>query len=396
MIVLPSVMGKLRRPGDIPADAVFYADFAGQNFYWGNGSKTFGSFTFTRAGSATYVDKTDGLIKSASGNIARFENGGLLIEDASTNLCVRSSEFTHASWTALSLTPVDNTVVSPDGTTNAAQVTLNLTTHFLYQTISVTASTNYNFSFWAKRGTAAELKYSIYNIPGGADIISATSYYAQTNASTWTRITVNFTTPVGCTSIRFYPLRNSGVLGTVFIWGAQLEAGRTATSYIPTTSAQITRAADLLTLDLSAAGITLPGGAAGYTVFMQYLAKGWLAANYPKPFYLDDGTTSNVVGNYHFSGGVLNQYVAAGGIANIDQTIASLGAVAVKYAGRYKNNDSYATANNGVGASDASCTIPAVTRFALGGASWAGCQVINQVIIYSSAKNNTDVKALTV
>jgi hypothetical protein len=72
-------------------------------------------------------------------------------------------------------------------------------------------------------------------------------------ANGWTRVTHTFTTPAGCTLIHAYPFRNSvGVTGTAYIWGVQLEVGSNATSYIPTTTSQVIRAADICSLTDSA------------------------------------------------------------------------------------------------------------------------------------------------
>jgi len=103
--------------------------------------------------------------------------------------------------------------------------------------VTVTPNTQYTFTFYAKRGTMTDVKYSVYNITGAANIIAPTSYYSQINSDTETRITVSFTTPVGCTSINCFLLRDSGVTGTVYLGKPQLEAGSTANQYSPTTTA---------------------------------------------------------------------------------------------------------------------------------------------------------------
>lgn len=194
--------------------------------------------TFTRGSTASYFDAA-GALQSAAVNAARFDHDpvslaslGLLIEPARTNLALRSNDFANASWSKTSTTVAGE------------QLTFTAGGAELYENITVTASTQYTFSFWAKRGTATGLKYCIYNNSGATFPVADTSYYAQTNSSTWTRISVTFTTPVGCTSIRIYPNR-SGVTGTMFLRYAQLEAGASATSYIPTVAATVTRSADV-------------------------------------------------------------------------------------------------------------------------------------------------------
>ena len=169
----------------------------------------------------------------------------LLLEPQRTNLALYSEQFDNASWLKGNTTATANTTISPDGTTNADTITIQTTSgNNLRQNITVTANTTYTFSFYALRGTATDLRYSVFNFSGGSDIVAVTSYYSQTNSTTWSRITVTFTTPTGCTSIGVYPVRDATSTGTFFIYGAQLELGAYPTTYIPTTSATATRVAD--------------------------------------------------------------------------------------------------------------------------------------------------------
>jgi hypothetical protein len=174
---------------------------------------------------AAYYTNANGTLVTFAANTLRYGTNGLLVEEARTNLCLRSQEFDNATWELGNNTVTANQDTAPDGTVTADLVTLTDISHNPHQQITVSASTDYTFSFYAKR-TAADLKYSVYDISNGADIVASTSYFSSTNSSTYSRISVSFTTPVGCTVIWVFAVRDSGVTGTFYLWGAQLEAKR--------------------------------------------------------------------------------------------------------------------------------------------------------------------------
>jgi hypothetical protein len=154
------------------------------------------------------------------------------------NLCLQSQTF-NTTWSLGSNSVTANQDVAPDGTTTADLVTMVLASS-VFQTIAVSASTTYTFSFWAKRGTKTNLQYRVYDNIGAANITAPTSYYSSTSAGAFSRITHTFTTPAGCTSLRVYiDDSNDGTSGTFLVWGAQLNLGSSALTYIPTTTAAV-------------------------------------------------------------------------------------------------------------------------------------------------------------
>jgi hypothetical protein len=216
--------------------------------------------TFTRASTGTYFGP-DGFMRTAGVNDPRFDHDpvtgqslGLLIEESRQNLLTYSNDFTNAVWT-----PFPNTIPSAnqtglDGTTSAfTYTTLSTTSNYVYQNFTCTASTTYTFSFYVKLGTlpASSYKIAVYNNTASSFIAVDVVPTQTLSSSSWTRVSYSFTTPAGCTSARVYPYRNTNPSqnnGTIFLWGAQLEAGAFPTSYIPTTASTVTRSADVATM----------------------------------------------------------------------------------------------------------------------------------------------------
>jgi len=226
----------------------------------------------------------DGLLKQAASGVPRIdfdmvtrERNGILIERAATNLLLRSQEMGASPWVS-SPTVTSDAVAAPDGTMTGDQLTCTgSASPGHYQTVTVTASSVYTFSVWAMLGSlvASDFKLAFRDDTAGAFIASDIVPSVAPTASGWTRISYTLTTPAGCTALRVYPFRNSGSpSGTFYLWGAQLEAGAFASSYIPTTGASAARAQDNLGLALSGWGLSTVG-----TVFAEFWANAPASAN---------------------------------------------------------------------------------------------------------------------
>jgi hypothetical protein len=233
--------------------------------------------TFTRASSGTFVG-SDGLIKTATTNEARFDHGpttgeslGLLVEESRTNLLLQSEDFS-TTWLQSNTNIATNTGTSPAGSSTADKIIANTTNgqHFRRQDVAITASTTYTLSVYAKADG-----YNFIAVSPGAfaiadyitwfDLSSGTigtntagnTASIQSMGNGWYKCSVTRTTNVGQVTMsnRFYVCSADNVssfegdnASGLFLWGAQLEAGSFPTSYIPTTTATVTRSADVASI----------------------------------------------------------------------------------------------------------------------------------------------------
>ena len=202
----------------------------------------------TRSTTATRVDPS-GIIETVAVNAPQIDYsdgcGCFLIEPVVTNLHLYSEEIDNAAYSKSDVTVTANAITSPDGTTNADECETTGTGAQMYQTISLAASKTYTWSFYVKRGTMTDIGQQIFNMDGDGEYGTGGKYYSQTTASGWTRVSFTFTTGSNGGNTRFYPINSSGVTGTIYLWGFQLEQ-HTAdnimqSSYIKTTSGTVTR-----------------------------------------------------------------------------------------------------------------------------------------------------------
>lgn len=250
-----------------------------------------GDFTFTRASAIATRKRSDGLLEVDANNIPRLDytNGScpeLMLEPARTNSLVRSEEFDNASWVKNNVSVTPNNIIAPDGLSTADKMIPDavLIDHKIYQ---AAGSANSTFSVFAKKGeydkillytTGSALGYGFDLTNGTAFVVggvgAAPSFNIKDYGNGWYRCSIfSVSIPTQC---RVYVL-NSTAFGAysgnavdgLYLWGAQVEVGSYASSYIPTTSASVARAQDSCILTSAAPLIGQTEG----VLFLSFVAR---------------------------------------------------------------------------------------------------------------------------
>jgi hypothetical protein len=267
----------------------------------------------------------------------------LLVEPQRTNNFQYSSQFDNAYWTKVAATVTANNIVSPSGIQDAEKVEFN--SGYINGTVTVADNQTYTISFFAKKGTA-----NLFQISEAFYVGTTVAFDLNTGTVTsgtgsiedygngWYRCSMQFTYGVGQV-VASWLVRNYQT-GYIYLWGAQLEAGSYPTSYIPTTSASVTRNADVV----SKTGISSLIGQTEGTVFfdgvvnnIQNTSTNILNTN-KNPTTISSFTLGKINATNMFS---FNFFLGNGTFSsiNLSSTNAFANATRTKVAVRYKSGD---------------------------------------------------------
>lgn len=388
--------------------------------------------TFTRASTATYTDAS-GTIQTAAVNAPRWDYDpvthalrGVLIEEQRTNVMFPSVP--GVGWTLSAVTLVPNSGTAPDGTNTFVKSANTATTGFHSTQIAQAGSANvtYTCSAYIKRGEFRYVQFIFDDLGGGTPATIATFDLQTATVSGGIGIITNVgngvyrcsitSIPTGAstTGIRlginnntipnggFYDNSYLGVAGEgTYIWGAQVEQGAFPTSYIPTTSVAVTRAADVATMPTNVSWFSSSAG----SLFAEFALPNQASAGTQGGIaQLDDGTPNNSVGLITVTGPPVFHTGSVGGIGiisastsvaitgNPQRAVSSYGG---GVAWRGAMSGQLATPVGSVGGA-----LPATT-LAIGGASagtrdaWKPNGYIRRVTYWSRALSDAEMQQVT-
>ena len=357
--------------------------------------------TFTRSTTGTYINSS-GYVTSAAINAPRFDYDpttltarGLLIEGSASNLLNWSESFstsggTNNNWADTSIARNSTNNTDPANGTTALRITASAGNGTIISTAAIGTSAQRTFSIWLRRvsGTG-NIQYTLDN---------GSTYTTQAITSSWVRYTFAATTAAQRVGIRIVTSGDS-----IELWGAQLEAGSGASSYIPTGASQGSRAADSCVMT----GTNFSSWFAGAT-------EGVIYAEYERPRKLV-GADHFLVGSVYAAGSFIGSYVQSstlfpsaaispGGGFRIS-TVSVAAVTPTKQATRwFGTNNVLVVANGLVGSTHAATTgTLSITMFSIGASSTSGTAAtgdwlnacISRIKFWPTALPNAQLQSLT-
>ena len=375
-------------------------------------------FDFSRASSATVVNQS-GLIETVGSGKPRIDfegntKGALLLEPTRSNLITYSEDFSQSYWNKSGGVIISsNSTTSIDGTLNATKITgANAYGSVFIPSTTVLSGVKYTYSVFAKKNISSKVSLRAMttgndtrvvfnlddlstNISEGYDIgYDSSSIEVYSNG--WYKCILTVTTATTSLRLNIYPDSPNNVSSQsgVYIYGAQLEQGSYATSYIPTSgqSGGVTRVAET-------SSQTVPDGVIGQTegtVYCEVDVKSGYDTN-NLMVTLSNGTNLKQI-YINRSNGKLEFFVGT----NVNEMLYVSPSVLTngvhKLALAYKQDD-FAVAIDGVIAhTDNSGNVPTCNKINVGSHYNGNLPFndrINDVKLYNTRLSNADLQALT-
>ncbi len=393
-----------------------------------------GDFNVTRATTATRFNSA-GLIESVASGVPRLDyytSGGtagcpaLLVEPSAQNSALQSQDFT-TTWAATNIAVSGNTTgtTDPFGTNLADLLTATASgSARVVQTFSFVSGTTYTYSCFAKAGNGffgmtmenggvASGVAVVWNVSTGAFSVSGSvgsgytlqAHNIENYGNGWYRCSMRVLLGLSVTgNIRVNT--SNGTMSSVVVqsdngnsvnvFGAQVETGSIATSYIPTTAAAVTRNADVITLSGAVSGSI---GQTEGTIYLEMQAdSAGTGANF---LIIGDGVNADDFVYLGKNGANLQAVVRSNNSSVVSFTQALTGN-AIKAAIAYKGGDSALYVNGSFVASGStaftfSSLLPSI-GLGLSSFAFAAPTAINRyraAALYNTRLTNAELAALT-
>jgi hypothetical protein len=380
-------------------------------FLWG------AQYEVSDFGATDYIPTTTAAVSVGPvANVPRLDYLGsscprLLLEGQRQNEFQYSEQANNAYWSLFGATISANTTATldPAGYYGADKLQEDTSTGGHTYGVSISGgSTTKTLSVFAK---AAERNWAALRLYNGTS-----SFFAYFNLSTgalgsvtagatsaitsygngWYRCSITLALGAGsCEPNIFASTGNGttsylGVTGSgIYVYGAQLEEGAYATSYIPTLASASTRSADAC----SKTGISSLIGQTEGTLFAEFTTSGLPAVD-QYFFSLSDGTTTNIIYLGFYSTILVARIIDAGSLGcNINVGLAENTTYKVAFA--YKANDCKLYINGVDSGTDTSATIPAVSQFGMNQINNIAAYKANQALLFKTRLTNAEMATLT-
>lgn len=344
---------------------------------------------------------------------------GLLVEESRTNLLTYSRTRGNAAWSKNRCSITENSDAGLDGTVAAGRIVADGTGGdvLTYQAASGSAATQYVYYDVLKAGTltqaAVRLQIGTTSYVGRYFDLSAGTVGANTDAASpsaygivpmgggyylcWVSgVTASgFTSPVGLTyAVTGSAVQNTPAAGSYIITdGAQLTTGAFPASPIPTTSSTVTRSADVNTVALSS---ILGWNASEFTIFLEAMRPAF-GTSFPWAVAVDDGTTANRVGIWHYEAPrTVMATSRVSGAASPELTGPTITAGSFFRAAFAAKAGSFGlSVNGGAAITSATGSLPAMSRLVIGGGDNAWNGYIRRLTIFPRALSSATLPLLT-
>lgn len=309
----------------------------------------------------------------------------LLLEPQRTNLLTYSEQLNNANWGSFQSASVTaNTTISPDGYQNADTITFSSDpSSLIFQNYTSTSST-FTISVYAKSSTGKKFCFRNFD---GVGVVRSSDF---TTTSSWQRFSFTFTSALAnvaiCNEV-------GGNVGSIQVYGCQLELGAYATSYIPTLGAAVTRGADAA----SKTGISSLIGQTEGTIFADITIPTMAntGANFVSVSLFNAGLTNTTQFDIYDSGDLLG--VCVNGTVQALITKSGFTAGRHKVAFGYKANDFVLYVDGVLVGTDTSGTVGAQDSFGLqyGTSQFIGQQYVSQALVFKTRLTNAQLAELT-